>query len=88
MSPPAASGWKIAFGSSGESATSGVGDGPEGTSGEINRGSSGSGSGTHKSSPEDWFNAFNCDVGGNNYATFDGTGPKIFRNVSWQGRMY
>lgn len=75
MSPPIPSEWKTAFGSSGESATSGVGDGPEGASGENDRGSSGSGSGTHKSAPEDWFNAFNRDVGGNNYTTFDGTYP-------------
>lgn len=78
MSLPVAGGmpgWKMAFGSSGESATSGVGDGPEGTSGEIGRGTSGSGSGTHKSAPEHWFNAFNRDVGGNNYTTFDGTDP-------------
>lgn len=78
MGPPVAGGWKMAFGSSGESATSGVGDGPEGTSGEIGRGTSGSGSGTHKSAPEDWFNAFNRDVGGNNYTTFDGTDPNFF----------
>lgn len=81
MSPPVEGGmlgWEMAFGSSGESATSGVGDGPEGTSGEIDRGSSGSGSGgTHKSAPEDWFNAFNRDVGGNNYTTFDGTIPNL-----------
>lgn len=75
MSPPILSEWKMAFGSSGESATSGVGDGPEGASGENDRGSSGSGSGTHKSAPEDWFNTFNRDVGGNNYTTFDGTYP-------------
>lgn len=96
MSPPVEGGmlgWKMAFGSSGESATSGVGDGPEGTSGEIDRGSSGSGSGTHKSAPEDWFNAFNRDVGGNNYTTFDGTSPNLLflfiyyqkKNMSWQG---
>lgn len=78
MSPPIPSEWKMAFGSSGESATSGVGDGPEGASGENDRGSSGSGSGTHKSAPEDWFNTFNRDVGGNNYTTFDGTYPPHF----------
>lgn len=89
MSPPIKSstlGWDMAFGSSGESATSGVGDGPEGVSGEIDRGSSGSVSGTHKSAPEDWFNTFNRDVGGNNYATFDGTNPISFLIVSWQSR--
>lgn len=86
MSPPIEGasgmpGWKMAFGSSGESATSGVGDGPEGASGEIDRESSGSRSGTHRSGSEDWFNAFNRDVGGNNCATFDGTGPSLWDSV-------
>lgn len=74
-------GWKMTFRSSGESAASGAGDGPEGAPGEIDRESTGSRNGTHKSASEDWFNAFNRDVGGNNCATFDGTDPSFWNSV-------
>lgn len=65
-------GWKMQFGSSGGSAASGAGDGADTASGEIDLESIAD-SGAHNSGSEDWFNAFNRDVGGNNYATLDGT---------------
>lgn len=82
MNPPIEEreGWKMAFRSSEENAPSGVGDGAEGTLGEIDRESIAD-SGAHKSASEDWFNAFNRNVGGNNYATLDGMDPFFLESV-------